>query len=121
MSNIRVPFPKYIDRIRMIGMFELDEFFMVIAGVAVMLIVGFGLALNVALSMGIGLILGGVVAATLRTIKRSYAEGFLFHLAYRKGLFHPVTDDKTMLAKHPEVAKKGLRLMPKGYIGVLVG
>lgn len=117
----RVPFPRYIDRIRMVGIFEMDEFFVLLGVLVIMLIIGFSIALNVALTMLIGLIVGGSVAAIMRAVKRNYAEGFIFHMLYRRGVYHPVMDDKTMLAKHPEITRNKLKLLPAGFIGVLVG
>lgn len=117
----RVPFPRYIDRTRMVGIFEMDEFFALLAVIIIMLIVGFAVALNVALAMLIGLVIGGLLAAFMRSIKRNYAEGFIFHMMYRRGIYHPVLDDKMVSAKHPEVARNKLKLLPSGFVGVLVG
>ncbi len=117
----KVPFPRYIDRVRMVGILEMDEFFMVFIVLIIMLIVGFAIALNVALTMLIGLIIGGIVAATMRSIKRNYADGYIYHMLYRRGIYHPVKDDKALLAKHPVIAKKNIKLLPSGFVGVLVG
>ena len=116
----RIPFPRYIDRTKMVGMFEIDEFFFIFFTLIAAIIIGFVIGMNVAAAMASGLFGGFFIAGGMRTIKRKYAEGFLFHMAYRKGLYHPVKDDKAMIVKHPEVVKKKLKLVPSGYVHVLV-
>ena len=115
----QVPFPKYIDRQKMFGPLEIDEAASVLVGIFLMLVIGFVLALNVALSLVLGVVLGIFVAMALHGLKQNYPEGFIAHMAYRRGLYHPVTDNKTLIASHPEVTKKGLLVLPTGFLKVL--
>lgn len=116
----QVPFPKYIDRQKMFGPLEMDEAISVLVGIFGAIAVGFLFALNVAVALVLGVFLGLGVASVIRNVKRNFAEGFLFHLAYRKGLYHPALDDKTMITKHPEVVLRGLKIIPTGFYKYLV-
>lgn len=115
----QVPFPKYIDRQKLFGPLEMDEAASVLVGIFLMLVMGFVFSLNVALSLILGVVLGIVVAMMLHGLKQNYPEGFILHSAYRKGLYHPVMDNKTLVASHPEVTKKGLKVLPTGFLRVL--
>lgn len=115
----QVPFPKYIDKQKMFGPLEIDEAASTLVGIFLMLIVGFAFSLNVALSLVLGVILGIFVAMALHGLKQNYPEGFIAHMAYRRGYYHPVTDNKALIALHPEVVKKGLLVLPTGFYKTL--
>lgn len=120
MQKFRAPFPKYIDKTRMVGPFEIDEAAFIVVGVGVMLILGFALEINVAVAMIIGMALGLIIALIIKGIKRNYAEGYLFHLAYIKGLKHPMKDNPTVRVKYIRYFRNNVKLMPAGYIKTLV-
>lgn len=120
MAIRNVPFPKYIDKTKMFGPMEIDEASMILVGLFGSLVVGFMIGANVAASLVGGVVFGAIGAGILRSIKRRYAEGFLWHMAYRKGLYHPVKDAKTAKLKYPEISAKKLKVIPSGYIKTLI-
>lgn len=115
----KVPFPKYIDRQKLFGPLELDEAASILVGVFLMLVAGFVFGMNVALSLVLGLVVGGFISAIIHGLKKNYPDGYIPHSAYRKGLYHPVMDNKALVASHPEVVKKNLKVLPTGFLKVL--
>lgn len=120
MAKFRPPFPKYIDKTRMIGPFEIDEAAFIVASVGFMLVLGFALAINVAIALIIGLFIGLAIAAAMKAVKKNFAEGYLYHLMYNKGVRHPLNDNPRALVTHPNYIKKKIKIMPAGYIKTLV-
>lgn len=120
MAVPRASFPKYIDKTRMIGPFEIDEAAFIVVSVGLSLVLGFAVAINVAIALGGGLLFGVFIAMTMKAIKKNFAEGYLYHLAYKMGLRHPLNDDPTVHIKHPNYIKNKIKTMPNGFIKVLV-
>jgi len=116
----RSPFPKFIDKIKMIGPFEIDEFAFIVAGVAVMLIAGFMFTINVALAIVLGLFLGLFIALIIKGVKVKFSEGYIYHLLYIKGIRHPMHDNPTARVKHIEYYRKNLKAIPLGFVKTLV-
>lgn len=119
-EHFRAPFPKYIDRPRMFGPFEIDEAAFIVVGVGVSLVLGFAFAINVAIALIGGLFGGMGIAMGIKSIKKNFAVGYLYHLAYKKGLRHPVYNNPKAQIKYPELFKKDVKLMPHGFIKTLV-
>lgn len=120
MAQQRAPFPRYIDKTRMVGPFELDEAAFIVGGVGVMLVVGFAMAINVAIALLLGLGIGLVGAVAIKAVKKNFAEGYLKHLAYRKGMRHPMYGNPKARVNHPRYFKNNVKLMPQGFIKTLV-
>jgi len=116
----RAPFPRFIDKTRMVGPFEVDEAAFIVGSVGFMLVAGFALNINVAVAMLIGLVLGIVIALSIKALKKNFADGYLYHLAYKKGLHHPLADNPTVRVKHPNYIKNNIKIMPSGYMKTLV-
>jgi len=120
MNKNRAPFPEYIDKTRMFGPFELDEAAFIVGGIGLSLVLGFALAINVAIAMVSGMVGGVVIALIIKSIKKNFAEGYLFHMAYVKGLKHPMDDNPKAKIKYPNYYKKKIKIMPSGYVTTLV-
>ena len=116
----RTPFPKHIDKPRVVGPFEIDEAAFIIVGVGLMLLVGFATGLNVSVALISGVIGGLFGAVTIKGIKKNFADGYLYHLAYTKGLRHPVFDDPNVRLFYSYLFKKDIKIMPQGFITTLV-
>lgn len=114
-------FPKHLDKNRLFGPLEIDEAAFVILGVGFALPVGFMLGMNVAIVLIGGLFAGVFMALTVKRIKSKYAEGYIYHKLYISGLKHPHDDSPQNRVAYPHLYKKGLRLLPQGYFGTLVG
>ncbi len=120
MAKFRAPFPKYIDKTRMVGPFEIDEAAFIIVSVGASLVIGFALGINVALALGGGIIGGLMMAVGIKAIKRNFAEGYIYHLMYKKGLRHPMYDNPSVRLKHPSYIKNQIKIIPNGFIKTLV-
>lgn len=120
MAKFRAPFPKYIDKTRMVGPFEIDEATFIVVSVGFSLIIGFALAINVAIALGAGILIGLGIAVAIKALKKNFAEGYIYHLMYKKGLRHPLHSDPTVRVQHPNYIKKKIKIMPNGFIKTLV-
>jgi len=110
-------FPRYIDKPRMIGMFEIDEFFMAFGTMIFVLFASLAIPnLNSTITMVLGMAISIAVAYGYRKFKKNKPEGFVVHYFYRKGIFHPL-DNKAALVKYPYLKKH--RPVPYGFTKVL--
>ena len=84
-------FPRYIDRPRLIGVFEMDEF-MVVFGLIAGIIAG-SLAVPQVESLIVmvtAIITGLSSGIAYKKFKNGRPTGFTAHFLYKKGLYHPV-------------------------------
>ena len=106
-------FPRFIDRPRLIGIFEIDEFilgFAIIAG-----IIALSLAFPKVGSLGVMITaIGSGLGAgyAYKKFKKSKPNGYTAHFLYKKGIYHP-QDNKTAELKHPYLKKN--RVVPYGF------
>ena len=111
-------FPRFIDKPRMIGMFEIDEFFMAFGTMIFILFVSLAFPnvnSTVTMLVGFGVALG--VAYGYRKFKKDKPEGFIIHFFYRKGILHPLDVNKAIFFKYPYL--KNNRVVPYGFTKVL--
>ncbi|HIP33405.1 MAG TPA: type IV conjugative transfer system protein TraL [Bacteroidia bacterium] len=117
-SHPRGFFPRYIDRPRLIGIFEVDEF-MVVFGFIFVVIFG-SLALP-DLASGVVMpvsIIGGLVSGVIyKRFKRGRPNGYTMQLLYKKGIIHP-EESPTKLVSHPYL--KYNRCVPYGFTKELI-
>lgn len=106
-------FPRFIDRPRLIGIFEFDEFiltfgiiFIVIASSLVFPNIG-------SLTVMLGAVFLGVTAGYLfKKFKRNNPNGYTWHFLYKIGAYHP-TDNKIALQKYKYL--KTEKAIPYGF------
>ena len=94
-------FPRFVDRPRLIGMFEIDEAGLTF-GIIVALITG-SLAFPSIGSLEIilsGIFLGGSAGYFYKKFKKNRPNGYTWHQFYKIGAYHP-TDNKIAAAEYP--------------------
>ena len=117
MQESENTFPRYIDKPRLIGIFEIDEFFLAFGLMTVIL--ASSLALPNLDSMYVMLIsiVSGIGSATIyKKFKKGRPDGYTMQKFYRKGLFSPYDDKKGRII-HRHLSKIG-RVIPYGFTRV---
>ena len=112
-------FPRFIDKPRLIGIFEMDEFF-VAFGVIVFLL-GASLALPQLKSIYVMIfsISSGITSAYLyKKFKGNRPEGYTTQILYRKGILAPEDGIKVALISYKYLSKIG-RVVPYGFTKIL--
>jgi len=111
-------FPKYLDRPRLIGVFEIDEFIIIFGVIFVVIALslatpslGSGTVMPVAFFSGISL------GLAYRKFKKNRPNGYTMQILYKVGLFHP-EDNVAKLVSHPYL--KNLKCVPFGFTKELV-
>ena len=113
-------FPRYIDRPRLIGIFEIDEFFLAFGTMFIMLAVSMAfpkisslIVMITAISSGIGL------AVLYSKFKKNMPDGYTLQKLYRLGIYTPGTDLKAVAIKYPYIKKLG-KIIPYGFTKELI-
>ena len=120
MQNVNAQFfPKFIDRPRLIGIFEIDEFFVAFLTMTSVLALSFFFpdlgsltVMLISISSGLGL------AVLYSRFKRNRPDGYTVQMLYRKGIFVPGVDDKQSYVHYPYLRKIG-RVVPFGFTETL--
>ena len=111
-------FPRYIDRPRLIGIFEIDEFFLAFAIMTSLIALSLAFPDIGSLSVMITSITTGVGAAVMYArSKKNRPDGYTVQKLYRKGIISP-GDDKTSLIFYPYI-KTMPRVIPYGFTNML--
>lgn len=111
-------FPRYIDRPRLIGIFEIDEFFLAFFVMVTILVISLAFPDIGSLSVMLFAVFSGVGLAYLYSkFKRSRPDGYTLQKAYRSGLYHPRDNKKAFILK-PYLRKLG-NIIPFGFTKTL--
>jgi len=110
-------FPRYIDKPKLVGVFEIDEFFLAF-GILALIMAGSLMfpkvgSLPVMLT---ALFTAGTAAYSYKKFKDNKPDGFTAHWAYKKGIYHP-QDNKFAELSYPYLKKN--RTVPYGFTKVL--
>jgi len=117
MENEINVFPRFIDRPRLIGIFEMDEFFIVFGLIAATLVVSLVMPSIDSLYVMIGALTLGLSAGMgYKKFKEGRPTGYTMQKLYRSGLFSP-NDDKKGLLLYSYLRKIG-RVIPYGFTRV---
>lgn len=114
MNNTVIPFPRYIDKPKMVGIFEIDEVLLGLGTFMLVFFVGFFTGTQSAIIMPLALVSLLVTAYIMQKYKTLYPDNFLFHLMYKKGFFHPVFNDMRLKKRYD--IKNGAKIIPTGYV-----
>jgi len=110
-------FPRFIDKPRLIGIFEMDEFFLSFGIMTATIVVSFAFpAVDSLIVMIIALSLGLGFAVMYKKFKENRPNGYTMQKLYRLGIFSP-TDDKKGVLKYKYLKKLG-RVIPYGFTRV---
>lgn len=107
-------FPRYIDKPRLIGIFEMDEF--ILAFIIMVAILALSLIFPKVGSLTVMLVAvaSGLLSAVLYSrFKRNMPTGYAIQKMYRAGIFSP-QDAKAAEIKYPYIKKLG-RVIPYGF------
>jgi len=115
MSEQRLAFfPRFIDRPRLVGIFEIDEFFIAFGIMTAILAISLAFPNLGSLPVMIAAIAsGGGSAVGFRKFKRGRPDGYTIQKAYRAGLFSP-GDDKKAYLSYPYLMRIG-HVIPYGF------
>jgi len=106
-------FPRYIDKPRLVGIVEIDEFFLFFGIAFASMVTALALPEGHTGSFILGSMFLGISAAYgLRKLKNNRADGYAIHLFYKKGIIHP-SDNKTDELSHSYL--KRMRTVPYGF------
>lgn len=112
-------FPKFIDRPRLIGIFEIDEFFVAFITMSSILALSLLFPDIGSLTVMLVSISSGLLLAVLYSkFKRNRPDGYTVQMLYRKGIFTPGIDDKQSYISYPHLKKMG-RVVPYGFTETL--
>lgn len=112
-------FPIYIDRPRLVGVFEMDEFFLAFFIMTGILAASLAFPNLGSLPVMIAAIASGLGSAIgFGKFKRSRPDGYTLQKLYRSGIFSP-SDDKKALITHPYLRHMGKPIIPYGFTTVL--
>ena len=112
-------FPRFIDKPRLIGIFEMDEFFISFGLMAGTLLLSLAVPSIDSLVVMIAAITIGLTVGTLyKKFKANRPNGYTIQRLYRSGVFSP-TDDKKGLIKYSYLRRIG-RTIPYGFTRVFI-
>lgn len=111
-------FPRFIDRPRLIGVFEIDEFFISFGIIAGMITLSLVFPAVGSLWVMIIAIFSGISAGVFyKKFKRNRPNGFTAHLLYKMGAYHPL-DNKQAYFTYPYLRKH--KAIPYGFTKELI-
>jgi len=118
-NNVQHFFPRYIDRPRLIGIFEMDEFFLAFFIMVAILAASLAFPnISSLIVMIVAIVTGGTSAKLYSKFKKNRPDGFTLQKLYRKGFFSPSMDDKKAFLKYPYLSKMG-PVVPFGFTNEL--
>ena len=106
-------FPRFIDKPRLIGIFEIDEFMLGFGVIALIIASSLVFPKLGSLVVMITAISSGLTAGYFyKKFKKNRPDGYTAHMLYRKGIYHP-QDNKVYEIKFPYLKKH--RTVPYGF------
>lgn len=118
MSNEGVFFPRFIDRPRLIGIFEIDEFFLAFFIMIAILSLSLLFPELGSLTVMLTAVIAGVMSAYLYSkFKKNRPDGYTLQKLYSSGFFSP-TDNKKALLLNPYLRRIG-NTIPYGFTKIL--
>lgn len=113
-QNFQYFFPRFIDRPRLIGIFEIDEFFLAFFLMVLILATSLAFPKIGSLTVMVTAIVVGVGSAAFYSkFKKNRPDGFTIQKLYRAGIYSP-GDDKKALILRPYLRKIG-NVIPYGF------
>ncbi len=111
-------FPRFIDRPRLIGIFEIDEFILSFGIIAGMITMSLAFPQVGSLAVMLSSIAAGIISgAAYKKFKRNRPNGFTAHYLYKIGAYHPL-DNKKAYFDYPYLKKN--KAIPYGFTKELI-
>lgn len=83
-------FPRYIDRPRLVGIFEMDEFMVVFGIILTVIFLSLAFPQVESLFVMLGAIISGLSSGVAyKKFKNNRPNGYTMQLLYKKGIWHP--------------------------------
>ena len=106
-------FPRYIDRPRLIGVFEMDEFLVVFGTIFILIFSSLAAPQLDSVIVMVGAIVAGLTSGmTYKKFKNNRPNGYTMQLLYKKGIWHPESSPSRFL-NHPYL--KNNKCVPFGF------
>ncbi len=106
-------FPRFIDRPRLIGIFEFDEFVLTFGIIFAVITSSLAFPQFGSLAVMLGSVTLGVLAGFFyKKFKRNRPNGYTWHYLYKIGAYHP-TDNKLAIQKYKYLKKH--KAIPYGF------
>lgn len=112
---IQVPFPRYIDRPKMIGIFEIDEAAVGLIPMVLTALYGFIKGYESSIMLALGFVLWIATGIIVHKFKANNPNGFVFHWFYRMGIYHPIMSNAKIRLRRKDV-RGGAKIIPTGIV-----
>jgi len=118
-ENQIVKFPRYVDKPKMIGIFEMDE--AVIGMIPMFITILYGLFNNSdsSLTLMLGFVLWFITGILVHKFKKNNPNGFMYHYAYRIGFYHPIKSNPKLKVTRKDI-RDGRKIIPTGIVKVFI-
>lgn len=111
-------FPRYIDRPRLIGVFEMDEFLVVFGTIFILIFSSLAAPKLDSVIVMVGAIIAGLTSGMMyKKFKNNRPNGYTLQLLYKKGIWHPEGNPKKLIS-HPYL--KNNHCVPFGFTKELI-
>lgn len=118
-QGVRIAFPRYIDKPKMIGIFEMDEAMLGLVPLVVIMLIGFIKSYDSTIIMIIGFLLWFITGLVIHKFKENNPNGYMYHFFYRQGIYHPVMSNVKLQVMRKDI-KDGSKIVPTGIVRVFV-
>jgi len=116
---LKVPFPRYVDRPKMIGIFEIDEAMIGLIPMVIIVLIGFLKGYESSIVLIIGFLLWIGTGFLVHKFKKNNPNGFMYHYIYRIGLYHPIMSNAKIKLKRKDI-RDGAKIIPTGIVKIFV-
>lgn len=116
---LKVPFPRYVDRPKMIGIFEIDEATIGLVPMVFTILFGFINEYESSIMLILGFVLWIITGMIVHKFKKNNPNGFMHHYAYRIGYYHPILSNSKIKLKRKDI-KKGAKIIPTGIVRTFI-
>lgn len=118
-DSIKVPFPRYVDRPKMIGIFEIDEATIGLVPMVITVLFGFVNEYESSIMLILGFVLWIITGLLVHKFKKNNPNGFMFHYAYRVGYYHPILSNQKLKLNRKDI-RDGAKIIPTGIVRTFI-
>lgn len=116
---IKVPFPRFIDRPKMIGIFEIDEASIGFIPMIIIVMIGFINSYESSIMLILGFVAWIITGILIHKFKENNPNGYIYHYFYRAGLYHPVMSNIKIQQTRKDI-KNGAKIIPTGIVRTFI-
>lgn len=115
----KILFPRFIDRPKMIGIFEMDEAMIGLIPMVLTVLIGFIKGYESSVILILGFLLWIITGVLVHKFKKNNPNGFMYHYVYRIGLYHPIMSNAKLLLKRKDI-RNGAKIIPTGIVKIFI-